>query len=626
MDPMDSQSTHYTVLARRFRPQTFDEVIGQEHVAGGLQNAINTGRVAHAYLFTGARGVGKTSMARILAKTLNCPSPRDNQPCHECDVCQSIAAGQDVDVLEIDGASNRRIDDIRDLRRNVGVKSMRSPYKIYIIDEVHQLTTEAFNALLKTLEEPPENVKFVFCTTEPNALPETIVSRCQRFDFGLIGLDLIAARLKTIAESEGVAVSDEAVELVARRSGGSMRDSQSMFDQLLAFGQEQVEASDVHRLLGTAPDLLLLAIIEPLVEQRPRDAIAAFESALAAGAQQDELIGQLVECTRDLMVAATGAGVEALRSVGPSTAATLHGMAAGWGVETAIAAMQVLGETVSRARWTRQTRALVDLALVRIATLEHLTAVSHWLKQIADGQTPNTAAPTPDQSIQKKTTEPLELTPADSPSTPPPAPATLSKTTPTAVSEAVHTEPVSEPVLEPVPDVVESDASVEADPDVSPIAGVDDAVEPPAVEPPVVEPPVERTLFEAGCEQRIWSEVTGRISGLLREHVERVDHVAISGPSRLDLVFAAEYDFHRRFCERPEEMRRLEQLLQDVTGGVIQVRLIVEEAKVESVSEESVVEVDESPREADPMVEEAENIFGATLQRVVPVNRPNRSE
>ncbi|MDC0176203.1 DNA polymerase III subunit gamma/tau, partial [Planctomycetaceae bacterium] len=383
--PMDQQSTHYTVLARRFRPQTFEEVIGQEHVAGGLRNAISTGRVAHAYLFTGARGVGKTSMARILAKTLNCSNPNDGQPCHECDVCQSIAAGQDVDVLEIDGASNRRIDDIRDLRRNVGVKSMRSPYKIYIIDEVHQLTTEAFNALLKTLEEPPENVKFIFCTTEPSALPDTIVSRCQRFDFGLIGLDRIAARLTAIAEAEGVSVSDDAVELVARRSGGSMRDSQSLFDQLLAFGQEQVDATDVHRLLGTAPDELLLAIIQPLVQRRPHEAIVAFEAALSAGAQQDELLGQLIECSRDLMVQATGADGVVVRSVGPMAAQQMTSLAADWGVETAIAAMQVLAETVSRSRWTRQSRALADLALVRIATLEQLSGVSGWLQQLVGG-------------------------------------------------------------------------------------------------------------------------------------------------------------------------------------------------------------------------------------------------
>ena len=260
----------YTVLARRFRPQGFADVVGQEHVAQALRNAILANRVAHAYLFTGARGVGKTSTARILAKALNCPESADGNPCNECEICDGIAAGNDVDVLEIDGASNRGIDDIRQLRANVNVKSMRTQYKLYIIDEVHMLTKEAFNALLKTLEEPPPNVKFVFCTTEPQKIPDTILSRCQRFDFGTIETSNIKALLARIAVAEGVEVDDDALELVARRAAGSMRDSQSIFDQLLAFGEEQISALDVHRLLGTASDDRLIDIGQALVEQTNR--------------------------------------------------------------------------------------------------------------------------------------------------------------------------------------------------------------------------------------------------------------------------------------------------------------------------------------------------------------------
>ena len=596
---MDQQSTHYTVLARRFRPQAFEEVIGQEHVAGGLRNAIDTGRVAHAYLFTGARGVGKTSMARILAKTLNCPSSDVGQPCHQCEVCTSIAAGQDVDVLEIDGASNRRIDDIRDLRRNVGIKSMRSQYKIYIIDEVHQLTSEAFNALLKTLEEPPENVKFIFCTTEPTALPDTIVSRCQRFDFGLIGNDQIAARLSSIAVTEGVEVSDQAVELVARRAGGSMRDSQSLFDQLLAFGKERIDVEDVHRLLGTAPDELLLAIIEPLVGGQPDRAIGAFETALATGAQQEELLGQLIECCRDLMVQAAGAEDVPVRSVGLAAAKRLSELAGDWGVETAIAAMQVLAETVSRTRWTRQSRALADLALVRIATLEQLDGVVGLLQQLADG---TVAAPVadPKPAAQKKR--------ADEP--PVEAAVTSRPAEVVDVQDSDQDMEEGQPVEDPISaSPVESESDTDTDTEK-------------VVEPAVAEDvSVPTTPLETGREERIWGEVTGQISDLLREHVERVDRVAISGPNRLDLVFPAEYDFHKRFCERPEVMKRLEQLLQDVTGGVVQVRLILEETETAEATTEAPA-TEESTVEADPMVEEAQNVFGATVERVVPVNRP----
>jgi len=298
---------HYTVLARRFRPQSFDDVVGQEHVGQAIRNAIRGGRVAHAYLFTGARGVGKTSTARIFAKALNCPNVKDGVPCNHCDVCERIGAGNDVDVLEIDGASNRGIDDIRQLRANVNVRSMRSPNKVYIIDEVHMLTKEAFNALLKTLEEPPANVKFVFCTTEPNKVPDTILSRCQRFDFGTISQSSIAGRLKQIAAAEGKQVADDAVELIARRAAGSMRDSQSLFDQLLAFGGELITSADVHQLLGTAADDRLIELVDALIAGGAAEAVAQVEQALSQGVQLGSFSDQLLAYLRDLLITAAGA-------------------------------------------------------------------------------------------------------------------------------------------------------------------------------------------------------------------------------------------------------------------------------------------------------------------------------
>ncbi|MBC7354080.1 MAG: DNA polymerase III subunit gamma/tau, partial [Thermogutta sp.] len=232
-------SSGYLVVARRYRPQTFDELVGQEHVATALKNAIKTGRIGHAYLFTGARGVGKTSTARIFSKALNCVKGPTTEPCNECDICRSISAGEDIDVLEIDGASNRGIEEIRQLRQNVVVRPSRARFKIYIIDEVHMLTKEAFNALLKTLEEPPEHVKFIFCTTEPNKVPVTILSRCQRFDFAGIESQTIVARLKQILEAENVAAEAGVLELLAQRAGGSMRDAQSLLEQLLAFADKE---------------------------------------------------------------------------------------------------------------------------------------------------------------------------------------------------------------------------------------------------------------------------------------------------------------------------------------------------------------------------------------------------
>src|SRR5205809_2591399 len=230
--PAAAPTTTYTVLARRYRPQQFADLIGQEHVAQALSNALQSNRVAHAYLFTGARGVGKTSTARILAKSLNRVNGPTATPCGECDQCRAIASGEDVDVLEIDGASNRGIDEVREIRANVQYRPSRARYKIYIIDEVHMLTTPAFNALLKTLEEPPPHVKFIFATTEVNKIPVTILSRCQRFDFPGIPLPRIVERLRNIVEAEKMQADDEALELLARRAGGSMRDAQSLLDQL----------------------------------------------------------------------------------------------------------------------------------------------------------------------------------------------------------------------------------------------------------------------------------------------------------------------------------------------------------------------------------------------------------
>ena len=242
--------TPYQVVARRYRPQSFESLVGQSQVSTALSNAINTNRVGHAYLFTGARGVGKTSSARIFAKCLNCEKGPTDTPCGVCDVCQAVNDGQDVDVIEIDGASNRGIDEIRELRANINVRPSRSRYKVYIIDEVHMLTTPAFNALLKTLEEPPSHVKFIFCTTDPEKIPITVLSRCQRFDFAPVESNAICDRLVEICKSEGFEAELDALQLLARRANGSMRDSQSLLEQLLSFCDQKITLDDVNQDVG----------------------------------------------------------------------------------------------------------------------------------------------------------------------------------------------------------------------------------------------------------------------------------------------------------------------------------------------------------------------------------------
>src|ERR1043165_778588 len=293
---------NYTVLARRYRPQQFSDLVGQEAVAQALVNALQSQRVAHAYLFTGARGVGKTSTARILAKALNCVHGPTPTPCDQCDNCKSIAGGDDQDVLEIDGASNRGIDEVREIRQNVQYRPTRSRYKIYIIDEVHMLTMPAFNALLKTLEEPPPHVKFIFATTEAQSIPITILSRCQRFDFGGISIPRILDRLREIVAAEKMQADDEALELVARRAGGSMRDAQSLLDQLLSFSEQKLTVDSVHQLLGTAHEERVTALADAVLSKDTKKALGVLNDIMNQGQQLGELLDQLIEYWRDLMV------------------------------------------------------------------------------------------------------------------------------------------------------------------------------------------------------------------------------------------------------------------------------------------------------------------------------------
>src|SRR5580692_9787743 len=258
----------YTVLARRYRPQTFTDLVGQEPVARALANAIKTNRVAHAYLFTGARGVGKTSAARILAKALNCVNGPTDTPCGECDLCKSIASGDDVDVLEIDGASNNGVDDVRELRDNAQYRPTRARFRIYIIDEVHMLSKGAFNALLKTLEEPPPHVKFIFATTEIRKVPVTILSRCQRFDLRRVEPDVLIKNLKAICQAEGALVEEEGLILIARAAEGSVRDAQSLLDQAIVQVDrgQTVSAAAIRDMLGLADRAQTIALFEEVMK------------------------------------------------------------------------------------------------------------------------------------------------------------------------------------------------------------------------------------------------------------------------------------------------------------------------------------------------------------------------
>ncbi len=247
----------YQVLARKWRPQAFDDVLGQQHVTDVLKNMLTTGRLHHGYLFSGIRGIGKTTTARILAKALNCIEGPTSEPCNQCEFCREITDGYSIDVEEIDGASNRGVDDVRILQNNAGYAPSRSRYKVFLIDEVHMLTTEAFNALLKTLEEPPANVVFILATTEPWKIPVTILSRCQQFKFQESSSDDLFGLLKKIAVYEGITISDDSLNVIIKTAGGSVRDAENLFDQVIGFSGSEIQDQDVRQVLGI-PDSQLL--------------------------------------------------------------------------------------------------------------------------------------------------------------------------------------------------------------------------------------------------------------------------------------------------------------------------------------------------------------------------------
>jgi len=295
-------------LYNKWRGQSFGDILGQEHITATLQNQIRAGRIGHAYLFTGLRGTGKTSTARIMAKAVNCVGKTSSPPCNQCHICTSITEGRSLDLIEIDGASNRGIDEIRDLRDKVNFSPSECRYKVYVIDEVHMLTNEAFNALLKTLEEPPAHVIFILCTTEPYRLPDTVLSRCQRFDFRKASVAALKDKLSTICRQEGIAIAPDALDYVARRATGSFRDAESLLDQLAAYGSDEITLELVHQVLGSVPSALVTRLIGNLLLGNVGAGLQAINQAMDGGAEPRQFLGEILDQLRALILLRTGGG------------------------------------------------------------------------------------------------------------------------------------------------------------------------------------------------------------------------------------------------------------------------------------------------------------------------------
>lgn len=389
----------YTVLARKFRSQTFDEVVGQEAITTTLRNAISQGRVHHGYLFCGTRGVGKTSMARILAKALNCLAGEGPSvsPCGTCDSCVAIARGEDIDVVEIDAASNTGVDNIRELRSNAIYRPARSRFKIYIIDEVHMLSTGAFNALLKTLEEPPSHVKFIFATTEPQKVPATIMSRVQRFDFKAIPPEQIAGQLAKICQAEEFEAEEAALKRLARLANGSMRDALSLLDQVMSMAGRRITAPVVDELFPATHDELFAALIDRLAAGDAAGALETADRSLSQGHALDYWCSLLINQIRDLMLLRVCGADCDLVDAPAALRSRLAEQARQFDAGAYVYMISVLEELRRSVKWSGSGRALVEAAIVRLAEAPAFSSIESLLARLnqeGDG-TAAPARPTP---------------------------------------------------------------------------------------------------------------------------------------------------------------------------------------------------------------------------------------
>jgi DNA polymerase-3 subunit gamma/tau len=374
----------YLAIARKWRPLSFDDIVGQRHVTRTLQNAIKLGRIHHAFLFTGPRGVGKTTAARVLARALCCEQGPTAEPCGTCALCGAILAGAAPDVIEIDGASNNSVDDVRELREGVRYLPSQARYRIYIIDEVHMLTKPAFNALLKTLEEPPAHVIFVFATTEPQKIPETILSRVQRFDFKRIPGGQVAERLRAICDVEGVKVSDHALRLVARAGGGSMRDSQSLLDQVISFSGMTIDDPQVSDLLGLVDRTLLYEMLAGLVRGEPSRCLDAIANVHEHGFEIEQFTAELLELLRNAALVAMAPEDRRHLDLSVDEIERLQDLARGLPPDLFARWFDALLEVHDRVARAARPRLVLEMAVARLATVRPMHGMDRIMARLED--------------------------------------------------------------------------------------------------------------------------------------------------------------------------------------------------------------------------------------------------
>lgn len=629
----------YQVSARKYRPGTFDDVVGQSHVVQTLMNAVDTKRIAHAYLFSGTRGVGKTTVARILAKALNCEQGPTGHPCNTCVNCVEITQGTSVDVMEIDGASNTSVDDVREIRENVKFSPFRGHYRVYIIDEVHMLSNSAFNALLKTLEEPPSHVVFIFATTEIHKIPATIMSRCQHYNFRRIARQEIIDRLRHVATQDGMTIEDRSFTALARASEGSMRDGLSLLDQAVAFGGKTIAHADLEVLLGAVPQELVQGMSASILAQDSPAALAILANLLDQGHDLKAFCSDVVEYLRNLLVASVVTAGPELRGLIEASEEDIQQLA----VEAKKLTPEQLQELLTifsqaedSLRYSAHPRFVLETAAVRATRLvrqqERRTDIPPQAATSSSAQKPSvrpdasapttSAAPKPAPSATATTPRPAALV-GSAPQPP--------RTGPSSASARPATPVASKPI--PTTQPVQSAAPLVPKPDK-------------AVSPPTPGPPggTQTAAVDSSVPARS-SELSTLNWELVQEEVaasfpnfapflEAGRFVSLEG-GQVTIGFAKQATLARSMMEKEDNLRALSTLCERQVGQPIRIRVVelsasdppgLTMAQVRAAKEQEQRMVLFERARATPVAKQALDIFGADLAAVRTVAQKETGE